>query len=56
MTNSQIRFLTEAASNLLVPLEVVSSVGTVVALVLWIRIVREVTVWQRERVAAHTSP
>lgn len=44
--------LTEAASNLVVPLEVVSSIWMVVALVLWIRIVRDITSWQRERVAA----
>ena len=44
--------LTELASNLVVPLEVVSSVGMVVALVFWIRIIREVTAWQRERLAA----
>ncbi|PUB31676.1 uncharacterized protein DUF4328 [Promicromonospora sp. AC04] len=41
--------LTELASNVVVPLEVVSSIGMVVALVLWVRIVREVTAWQRER-------
>lgn len=44
--------MTETASNLVVPLEVVSSIGMVIALVLWIRIVREITSWQRERVAA----
>jgi len=43
--------LSELASNIVVPLEVVSSVGMVVALVLWIRIVREITAWQRERLA-----
>ncbi|MFD6142504.1 DUF4328 domain-containing protein [Promicromonospora sp. NPDC060271] len=43
--------VTELASNIVVPLEVVSSIGMVVALVLWIRIVREVTAWQRERLA-----
>ena len=44
--------MTEIVSNLVVPLEVVSSIGLVVALVLWIRIIREVTAWQRERLAA----
>ncbi|MFD7309779.1 DUF4328 domain-containing protein [Promicromonospora sp. NPDC059942] len=44
--------MTGTAANLVVPLEVVSSIGMVVALVLWIRIVREITGWQRERVAA----
>jgi hypothetical protein len=43
---------TELASNLVVPLEVTSSIGMIVALVFWIRIVREVTSWQRERLAA----
>lgn len=47
--------LTETASNVVVPLETVSSIGMVVALVLWIRIIREVTGWQRERVAAQDS-
>lgn len=43
--------MTPIVANLVVPLEVVSSIGMVVALVLWIRIVREVTTWQRERLA-----
>lgn len=44
--------LSEVAAAGVVPLEVVSSLGTVVALVLWVRIVREVTAWQRERLGA----
>lgn len=43
---------TEMASNVLVPYEVVATVGGVVALVLWIRIVRAITAAQHERLAA----
>ncbi|MFD7024824.1 DUF4328 domain-containing protein [Promicromonospora sukumoe] len=42
----------ESAADVMVPLEAVSTVAMVVGLFLWIRIIRDVTRAQRERIAA----
>ncbi|MFI9489075.1 DUF4328 domain-containing protein [Promicromonospora sp. NPDC052451] len=55
MGSSTTPTVTQAAADLLVPVEAVATVAMIVALVLWIRIVRDITRAQVERIAATST-